>query len=118
MYKRQSLTIAVTATVGKMFVSSMVAYGFAKTNFKGKSACFMIVLSTMMIPSQVTLIPLFIIFRQFGWINTYYPLIVPSLFGKMCIRDSFHHDISSMCMIFRQIANLWKIILGNCRRPI
>ena len=76
-----SLTIAVTATVGNMFVSSMVAYGFAKTNFKGKSACFMIVLSTMMIPSQVTLIPLFIIFRQFGWINTYYPLIVPSLFG-------------------------------------
>ena len=76
-----SLIIAVTATVGNMFVSSMVAYGFAKTNFKGKSACFMIVLSTMMIPSQVTLIPLFIIFRQFGWINTYYPLIVPSLFG-------------------------------------
>ena len=76
-----SLIIAVTATVGNMFVSSMVAYGFAKTNFKGKSVCFMIVLSTMMIPSQVTLIPLFIIFRQFGWINTYYPLIVPSLFG-------------------------------------
>lgn len=76
-----SLIIAVTATVGSIFVSSMVAYGFAKTNFKGKSICFMIVLSTMMIPSHVTLIPMFIIFKQFGWINTFYPLIVPSLFG-------------------------------------
>lgn len=76
-----SLFIAVTATVGNCLVSSLVAYGFAKINFKGKSVLFMIVLSTMMIPYQVTLIPLFIIFKQFGWINTYYPLIVPSLFG-------------------------------------
>lgn len=76
-----SLIIAVTATLGNCLVSSLVAYGFAKINFKGKNIFFMIVLSTMMIPYQVTLIPLFIIFKQFGWINTYYPLIVPSLFG-------------------------------------
>lgn len=76
-----SMLIAVVATVGGLITSSVVAYGFAKTNFRGKGVCFMVVLSTMMIPSQVTLIPMFIIFKKFGWINTYYPLIVPSLFG-------------------------------------
>lgn len=76
-----SMFIAVVATFGGLLTSSLVAYGFAKTNFRGKNVCFMIVLSTMMIPSQVTLIPMFIIFKHFGWINTYYPLIVPSLFG-------------------------------------
>jgi multiple sugar transport system permease protein len=76
-----SLSIAVSATSGNIFVSSMVAYSFAKIPFKGRSALFMLVLSTMMIPYQVILIPLFIVFKQFGWINTYNPLIVPSLFG-------------------------------------
>lgn len=76
-----SLLIAVTATCGNIFVSSMVAYGFAKIPFKGRNVLFILVLCTMMIPYQVILIPLFIIFKQFGWINTYYPLIVPSLFG-------------------------------------
>ena len=76
-----SLIIAVTATLGNIVVSSMVAYGFAKIEFKGKGILFLIVLSTMMIPYQVILIPSFIIFKQIGWVNTFYPLIVPSLFG-------------------------------------
>jgi multiple sugar transport system permease protein len=76
-----SLYIAVVTTVGTILTSSLVAYGIAKTNVWGKGACFMVVLSTVMIPSQVTLIPMFIIFTRFGWINTYNPLIVPSLFG-------------------------------------
>ena len=76
-----SLLIAVIATVGNCTVSSMVAYGFAKIQFPLRGALFLLVISTMMIPYQVILIPLFIIFKQFGWINTYLPLIVPSLFG-------------------------------------
>lgn len=76
-----SLFIAVFATLGNCGVSSLVAYGFAKTDFPGKNAMFIIVISTMMIPYQVILIPLFIIFKQLGWINTYNPLIIPSLFG-------------------------------------
>lgn len=76
-----SLLIAVIATLGNCGVSSLVAYGFAKTNFPGKNAMFIVVISTMMIPYQVVLIPLFIIFKQLGWINTYNPLIIPSLFG-------------------------------------
>ena len=76
-----SLFIAVVTTGGGCLVSSLVAYGFAKIDFKFKTALFMVVLSTMMIPYQVTLIPLFIIFKHLGWINTFNPLIVPSLFG-------------------------------------
>ena len=76
-----SLTIAVVATLGNIVVSSMVAYGFAKIDFKGKGVLFLVVLSTMMIPYQVILIPSFIIFKQIGWVNTFFPLIVPSLFG-------------------------------------
>ena len=76
-----SLFIAITSTAGNVIVSSLVAYSFAKIEFKHKSALFMIVLVTVMIPYQVTLIPLFVIFKTFGWINTYLPLIVPALFG-------------------------------------
>ena len=76
-----SLIIAVVTTLGNIVVSSMVAYGFAKIDFKGKGFLFLVVLSTMMIPYQVILIPSFIIFKQIGWVNTFYPLIVPSLFG-------------------------------------
>jgi ABC-type glycerol-3-phosphate transport system permease component len=76
-----SIVIAVTATAGNVLSSSMVAYSFAKIEFRLKGALFMLVLSTVMIPYQVTLIPLFIIFKQLRWINTYLPLIVPMLFG-------------------------------------
>lgn len=76
-----SLFIAVIATFGNCGVSSMVAYSFAKIEFPGRNVLFLVVISTMMIPYQVILIPLFIIFKNFGWINTYFPLIVPSLFG-------------------------------------
>lgn len=76
-----SMFIAVLSTAGNIIVSSMVAYAFAKIDFRFKSLLFMLVLATVMIPYQVTLIPLFIIFKNLGWINTYLPLIVPSLFG-------------------------------------
>ncbi|GHV26166.1 sugar ABC transporter permease [Clostridia bacterium] len=77
-----SMTIALTATIGNVIVSSMVAYSFAKIDFKWKNAWFMLVLATVMIPYQVILIPLFVTFKTLGWINTFYPLIVPSLLGS------------------------------------
>ena len=93
-----SLFIAVVATGGGCLVSSLVAYGFAKIDFKFKTALFMVVLSTMMIPYQVTLIPLFIIFKHLGWINTYNPLIVPSLFGTAA-------NVFMMCQYMLKIPN-------------
>ena len=61
--------------------SMIVAYGFAKVQWRGREVFFGVCLATMMLPWQVTMVPLFIIFKNFGWINTYLPLVVPALFG-------------------------------------
>lgn len=61
---------------------SLVAYAFARLRARGKNVIFMILLSTMMIPTQVTLIPQFVIFRKLGWINTMLPLMIPNLCGS------------------------------------
>jgi ABC-type glycerol-3-phosphate transport system permease component len=71
--------------VGTLFVvisSSWITYGFARFQFPGRNALFAILLSTMMIPGQVTMIPTFILFRELNWLNTYKPLLVPALFGS------------------------------------
>ena len=77
-----SLTVTVLSAVGSMASAAVVAYGFARYNFKGKNILFMILLSTMMIPWDVTMIPQYMEFKWFGWINTLKPLIVPSWFGS------------------------------------
>jgi ABC-type glycerol-3-phosphate transport system permease component len=68
--------------LGEIASSSLVAYGFARFRFAGRRALFLLVLSTMMLPAQVTMVPLFILFRTFGWIDTLKPLIVPAFFGS------------------------------------
>lgn len=70
-----------SAMVGYVLTSTLVAYGFARTHFKGRDTLFVVLLATMMLPPQVTMIPVFIIFRMLGWIDTYYPLIVPAFIG-------------------------------------
>lgn len=81
LYLKNSLIVVVLSTGGMVFSSAMVAFGFARFHFKGKNTLFMIVLATMMIPWDVTMIPLYLEFNAFGWINTLKPLIVPSFFG-------------------------------------
>lgn len=61
--------------------SVIVAYGFAKIQWRGRNFFFAICIATMMLPWQVTMVPLFIIFRRLEWINTYWPLVVPALAG-------------------------------------
>lgn len=73
--------IAVLATLGTAISSSMVAYAFAKVNFVGRDRLFMIVLSTMMLPAIVTMIPTYILFKELRWVNTILPLTVPAFFG-------------------------------------
>ena len=74
-------TITVLATVGNVITASMVGFGFARLRFPGRDALFIVLLSTMMLPPVVTLVPKFIMFRTIGWNDTFYPLIVPSFFG-------------------------------------
>ena len=73
--------ITVLSVAGAMLSSSLVAYGFARLEFPGRTVLFVILLSTMMLPFHVRLIPMFITFRFLGWIDTYLPLIVPFFFG-------------------------------------
>lgn len=76
-FLRNSFFISTMAVIGQIISSSIVAYGFSRLRFKGRDFLFVIVLATMMIPGQVTLIPLFAIYKHLGWINTFLPLIVP-----------------------------------------
>jgi ABC-type glycerol-3-phosphate transport system permease component len=81
-YLRNTLTITVPSVFGQVLSSSLAAYGFARMRWPGRNVVFVVVLATMMLPFQVTMIPLYIIFRQLGWIGTFAPLIVPNFFGS------------------------------------
>lgn len=73
---------AIPVTIGTLLSSSIVAYGFSRLKWKGRDALFAICLATMMVPFQVTMVSLFIIFRKLGWLNSYLPLTVPAFFGN------------------------------------
>ncbi len=72
---------AIPSTIGTVLSSALVAYSFARLRWPGRDTIFAICLATLMIPFQVRLVPLFIIFKQMGWINTYLPLVVPAFFA-------------------------------------
>jgi len=87
-----SLLVAVLTTLGQLLTCSMAAYAFARMHFKGSNVLFLVYLATLMIPFQVTIIPLFILMRYLGWINTYQGLILPGLFsafGTFLLRQFF-----------------------------
>jgi ABC-type glycerol-3-phosphate transport system permease component len=77
-YLFNTLYITAVAIVGVVSSSSLVAYGFARLRAPGKEVLFLLLLSTLMLPQQVTLIPNFLLFKQLGWLNTYKPLLVPA----------------------------------------
>ncbi|OFM94119.1 sugar ABC transporter ATP-binding protein [Enterococcus sp. HMSC069A01] len=81
-YARNTLFITVLVVIGNVLSNSFIAYGFAKLDFPGKKLMFALVLSTMMIPGFVTMIPQYVLFSKIGWGGTYLPLIVPSFFGN------------------------------------
>jgi ABC-type glycerol-3-phosphate transport system permease component len=88
-----SLKLAVLSVGGTLFVSSLAAFAFARIRFAGRDLAFAVLLSTIMVPGFVTLIPLYIIYRQIGWIDTHEPLWVPRVlhyvFGIFLLRQFF-----------------------------
>ena len=76
-----SVLIFILTTFGTLITASLVAYSFARFEYRGRDVLFMITLSTMMLPAQVTLIPQFVLFYKLGWVNTHLPLWVPHWFG-------------------------------------
>lgn len=81
-YTFNTVNISLMATLGVLLSCSMAGYALARLKFPGKSILFLIIISTLMIPSQVTLIPIYVLFRELRWINTSLPLIVPAFFGN------------------------------------
>lgn len=77
-----SIVVTVAVVVATAISSSLVGFAFARIRFRGRGPLFGLMLATMMLPGQVTLIPLFLLFRGLGWIDTLLPLIVPALFGN------------------------------------
>lgn len=76
-----STYVVILATAGTVITASLVAYSFARFEYRGRDTLFFITLATMMLPAQVTLIPQFVLFFKLGWINTLNPLWVPFWFG-------------------------------------
>jgi ABC-type glycerol-3-phosphate transport system permease component len=80
-YALNTFVIALLCVYGQIISCSLVAYGFARMQFWGKNALFLMMLATMMIPGQIYAVPAFIIYRTLGWVDTYLPLIVPAWMG-------------------------------------
>ena len=73
---------AIPATIGTVLSSAIVAYGFSRIRWPGRDILFSICLMTMMVPGQVRQVPLFITFKQLGWLNTFKPLVIPRFFAS------------------------------------
>ncbi len=91
-YFENTFFMAATTTLGVLITSSLAGYAFARMRFPGRDTLFFILLSTMMVPFEVTLIPNFILMRKFGWIDHYQALIIPwtaSAFSIFLMRQFF-----------------------------
>jgi multiple sugar transport system permease protein len=82
LYLRNTLTVAVAATIGELLSCSLVAYSLARIPWRGRNFLFIVTIATLMLPFQVTLVPLFIVFKNLGWVGDFRPLIVPHFFGS------------------------------------
>ncbi|MDF2649334.1 MAG: binding-protein-dependent transport system inner rane component [Paenibacillus sp.] len=92
-YLGNSALISTTASLGQLITCSLAAFAFARMSFPGKGWIFSLLVATMMVPMEVTIIPEFLLFAKLGWLDTYAPLIIPSLlvgaFGTFMLREFF-----------------------------
>jgi len=117
---RNTLFICVSVVLASVLSCSLVAYSFSRIPWKGRDAIFIIVLATMMLPYQVTLIPLFAAYSRLGWVGTFKPLILPALFGTpfyiFLIRQFFKgvpEDLSAAARIdgCSEFGIYWRIVM-------
>ena len=81
LFFRNTVLVCLLTVIGTVLSSSLVAYGFAILRWPGRDLVFFVMLATVMLPPQVTMIPVFLIWKQLGLINTYAPLVVPAFLG-------------------------------------
>ncbi|KQN78441.1 MULTISPECIES: carbohydrate ABC transporter permease [unclassified Devosia] len=92
-----SFIISILSVIGNVFACSLAAFAFSRLEFRGRKIWFALMLMTLMLPYQVTLIPQYVLFRQLGWVDTFLPLVVP----KFLAADAFF--IFLMVQFFRGI---------------
>ena len=123
-YVRNSLFVVVLATIGTLFSASFVAYAFARLNWPGRAVAFGILLSTMMLPQQVTFIPQFMIWRAAGLYNTLSPLWLPAWFGTAFFIFLMTQHMKTIPKELEEAARIdgasvlrtwWQIILPQCK---
>jgi multiple sugar transport system permease protein len=94
-YTLNSLFVSFSAAFGQILTCSLAGFAFARMEFKGKNILFGLLLGTMMVPLQVTIIPEFLLMMKLGWLDTYLPLIVPSFlvgsFGTFLLREFYEN---------------------------
>lgn len=122
-YFLNSAIVSITQTLAPLLLCSMAGYSLAKFSYPGRTLIFMFILSTIMLPLQVTVVPLFLIIKELGWVNTYAGLIVPGLvstFGTFLMRQ-FFLSVPSEYMDAARIDGasepriFWSIMLPMCR---
>lgn len=119
-----SVVITTLVVTGTVLSSSLVGFALARMHFRGRRSIFLLMLGTMMLPGQVTLIPLFLLFRWLGWIDTLLPLIVPAFFGSAFFIFMYRQFIAQIPEALLEAARIdglspiaiwWRIALPLCR---
>lgn len=126
-FLKNSLTVSLFTTIGTTLSSSLVAYGFARYKARFKNVLFVIIISTLLLPLPALIIPQFLIFRLFGWVDTFLPLIVPAFFGSayniFLLRQFFSslpNDLFEAARVdgSSEIRTWWKIGLPLCKSAL
>ena len=123
-YFRNSFLLVAAVLLGNLTSNTLIAYGFSRVEWVGRNVVFILVLATMMLPAQVTMIPVYMIFRRLGWIGTFLPLTVPAYFGSaystFLLRQFFMgipFELSDAARIdgCSEVGILWHVILPLAR---
>ncbi|HCA38345.1 MAG: carbohydrate ABC transporter permease [Phycisphaerales bacterium] len=118
-----SIVVTVLVIIGTVLSCSLVGFAFARIRFRGRGWMFLLMLATMMLPAQVTMIPLFLLFRSMGWVDTLLPLIVPAFFGSAFNIFLYRQFIAGIPEALLEAGRLdglgwlglwWRIVLPMC----
>ena len=123
-YTVNTIMVTVLVLAGTLLSSSLAAYGFSRIRFRGRETLFAVCLATMMLPGQVTMIPLYMLFARLGWVDTFLPLVVPAFFGSpfyiFLLRQFFltiprEYDEAAMLDGASRLRIYWSIVLPLAR---
>lgn len=127
LYLRNTLFVCIMTTIGTVVSAALPAYGFSRLNWRGRDAVFFVLICTIMLPAQVTLIPVFLTFRALHWTGTFLPLVVPpflgSAFSIFLLRQFFltiPQELSDAARIdgCSEMGILWRVILPMAKPAV